>query len=345
MNQTLPTTLDNPVAVLTDAKTYSEFYARIKAEVSNHVPDLTTEKGRKEIASLAYKVKRSKTAIDDAGKKLNEDARAKINAVDAQRRKIREELETLAAEVRKPLTEWEEAEDARKEAAAADLNSIAELRVVLATDGADAIKSKLATLNTMVLTESIHGEGLGHARAQMAAAAEWLESSYDRAKKHEDDQRELARMRAEQEERARVEREATAKAEAERQAKERAEREASEAKAREERAAETARLAAERAAKIEQERVEREAREAIARAEAETRAIREKAEREDRDRQEEAARERREQQAREADRAHRSNVMGEAKKALMTCGADEETAKKIVLAIVAGEIPHVTLRF
>lgn len=29
----------------------------------------------------------------------------------------------------------------------------------------------------------------------------------------------------------------------------------------------------------------------------------------------------------------------------MTCGADEDTAKKIVLAIVAGEIPHTVLKF
>ncbi len=37
--------------------------------------------------------------------------------------------------------------------------------------------------------------------------------------------------------------------------------------------------------------------------------------------------------------------MGEAKAALIDSGADEDLAKKIVLAIVAGEIPHVTLRF
>ncbi|WP_277750417.1 hypothetical protein [Croceibacterium ferulae] len=42
---------------------------------------MTTAKGRKAIASLAAKVARTKTAIDDAGKKLNEEARAKINAV------------------------------------------------------------------------------------------------------------------------------------------------------------------------------------------------------------------------------------------------------------------------
>ena len=69
-----------PAVVLTDKRKFSEFYEGMKAECDAHVPDLTTEKGRKAIASLAYKVARTKTAIDEAGKALNEDARALINA-------------------------------------------------------------------------------------------------------------------------------------------------------------------------------------------------------------------------------------------------------------------------
>lgn len=70
--------------------------------------------------------------------------------------------------------------------------------------------------------------------------------------------------------------------------------------------------------------------------------------------QERAAREEREaeqrqlaekQAEREANRAHRTRVQRTAKEAIMTCGADEDTARKIVLAIIAGEVPAVTLRF
>lgn len=103
----------NPVSVLIDEKVYSQFYQHIKAETEAFKPDLSTVASRKEISSLAYKVTRTKTAIDAAGKKLNEDARAQINAVDASRRKIRDELDALAEAVRKPLTEWEAAEEAR----------------------------------------------------------------------------------------------------------------------------------------------------------------------------------------------------------------------------------------
>ena len=49
--------------------------------------------------------------------------------------------------------------------------------------------------------------------------------------------------------------------------------------------------------------------------------------------------------ARESDQAHRRAIMGEAKSAIMGCGTDEDTARKIVLAIVAGQVPHTKLEF
>lgn len=48
---------------------------------------------------------------------------------------------------------------------------------------------------------------------------------------------------------------------------------------------------------------------------------------------------------REANQAHRAAIKTNAKLAIMSCGADEETAKKIVMAIIAGEVPAVTLEF
>lgn len=70
--------------------------------------------------------------------------------------------------------------------------------------------------------------------------------------------------------------------------------------------------------------------------------------------QERAAREAREEEerkveeerrAREDNRAHRSAIQREVKEAIMSCGADEETAKKIVLAILAKTVPHTTIAF
>ena len=114
----------SPVIVLTDEAKFNQFYEAMREECDRHEPDLSTEKGRKAIASLAYKVARTKTAIDDAGKKLNEEARARINAIDEARRKIRQQLDDLRDDVRRPLTDWEDAEDARAETVASELATI-----------------------------------------------------------------------------------------------------------------------------------------------------------------------------------------------------------------------------
>ena len=67
---------ENPVVVLTDQAKFDRFYQEMKRETDAHVADLTTEKGRKAIASLAFKVARTKTAIDEAG--LNQYTRAGV---------------------------------------------------------------------------------------------------------------------------------------------------------------------------------------------------------------------------------------------------------------------------
>lgn len=400
---------DNPIAAFTDEVAYSEFYAKVKAEVAAHVPDLSTDRGRKEIASLAYKVTRSKTAIDAAGKKLNEDARAQINKVDAQRRKIRDELDALAAEVRKPLTDWEEAEKKRQEVIEAAFDELHTVIQFPAPAGASAecILDRIGEIEAETFDPAVFGDRLVDIEALRAQALAAVRAAHDRQRQHEDDQAELARLRAEQEERERGEREAREKAEADRLAIERAdqladqiidyikqvragtiggqtypygillreleikiplddfaprhhariaeakreahefltaqmerdaaqaaEREAANQKAIEQAAADQARA---------DER--RKAEEAVKRAEAEAKAIRDKAEREERERQEAIERTRREEEARAADREHRGKIMAAAKEGLKTVGCGEAVAKKIVLAIVAGEIPNVTLKF
>lgn len=58
------------VALFTKEGGIDPIIARIEAEVRSHVPDVTTKRGRDAIASLAYKVARSKTTLDEAGKSL-----------------------------------------------------------------------------------------------------------------------------------------------------------------------------------------------------------------------------------------------------------------------------------
>jgi colicin import membrane protein len=76
--------------------------------------DISQPKNRKAITSLAYKVARSKTALDDMGKDLGAEWKRLAGLVDADRRNLRERLEALQAEVRAPLDRYEAEEEKRK---------------------------------------------------------------------------------------------------------------------------------------------------------------------------------------------------------------------------------------
>lgn len=87
-------------------------------KVTGIIPDTSTVKGRKEIASLAYKVAQSKTLLDKLGAELTTDWKEKARKVDLSRKYARDFLDDLKERVRQPLTEWEQAEEARVKAEA-----------------------------------------------------------------------------------------------------------------------------------------------------------------------------------------------------------------------------------
>jgi colicin import membrane protein len=99
---------------------------KIKAEVAAVDIDIATPAGRRECASLAYKVARSKTALDEMGKELGEDHYRAWKSITAERSKIVKELDALKDDVRRPLTDWENAEKARVEGHEAAIEAIQE---------------------------------------------------------------------------------------------------------------------------------------------------------------------------------------------------------------------------
>lgn len=343
---------DNPALILADEGKRDDLLAHIKAEIEKFEPDLTTAKGRDAIKSFAYKITRTKTAIDDAGKKLNEEARARINAVDAARREVREELTGLADQVRRPLTEWEEAEKSRIEECRATIQHFKDAAVVTIADTAETVRTRGADIWRQEIDPDRFRELADEAQAAKDQAVETLKAALDRLTKEEAERAELERLRAEAAERERVEAEKRAAEEAERQRQE-AERAEAERKVAAERAEQERIAAAEKAA------AERAAREAEERHKAELAAERERAAEAERAAQaerdriaaEEAAREEAErcaaaeQAQREADQEHRRKIKTAAKEALIECGCSEDVATKVVLAIIAGDVPNVSLRF
>lgn len=342
-----------PVIVLTDKQKFSQFYTAMKSECDAHVPDLSTESGRKKTASLAYKVARTKTAIDDAGKKLNEEARARINAVDESRREIRQQLDALKDDVRKPLTEWEAAEERRVDHCQQTLKLLRDSAVVGYEETADDVRKRIAHVEGLTFEDAVFQGLLPQAEALRGSAIATLTTVAERMDAEEAQRAELERLRAEAAERERVDAERAAAEEAKRQ-REAAEKAEAEAKARAEEQQkareEAAAKAAEERARQEAEAKARDEREFAERAHAEALAAEkrradeaERAAQVERDR---IAREQAEQAARDADRAHRGKIMTAAKEAIMEAGpVSEAIAKSIVLAIAANNVPNISIRF
>lgn len=318
---------------------------RIEAEARAHEADMTTKKGRDAVASLAHKVARSKTALDDAGKRLNEGLRAQINVVDAERRKMRERFDALKAEVRRPLDEWEAAEEARVEAHKTRIATINDLGNCLIGGSEAPAQEALDRLKRGKVDERFE-EFEAEAHRAYSAAMEKLEAAVEAERQREAERAELERLRAEQAERERIEQEriaaeqaeaariAAEKAEAERQA--RVEREKAEA-------VEKARREAEERAKADQARIAREASEREA---ALQRQIEEAKQREERAAQAErdriAAERKAEEQARakrEADKKHRERIRGDIVNALSAIIASAD-ASDVAAYLMAGKIPH-----
>lgn len=85
----------------------------IKIEAGAQDLTVETASGRDVIKSLAYKIARTKTALDNAAKAMTDEQRAVITRVDGLRRVWRDNLDVIKTRIRQPLTDWEEAEKVR----------------------------------------------------------------------------------------------------------------------------------------------------------------------------------------------------------------------------------------
>ncbi|MEA3044542.1 MAG: colicin import rane protein [Sphingomonadales bacterium] len=352
----------NPVEIFTSREQYSAFYEKIKAEVEKHTPDVSTERGRAAVRKLAFGVTKAKTTLEKAALALTEEWRQKTALVNTSRNEMVAELGALAKDVRRPLTEWEEAEAARIERCRATIDGFKQAAVVTLEDTSATVRERGKALWLVEVGDEF-GEMADEASEAKSTAIATLHRALERLTQEEADRAELERLRAEQaereerearesEEREQAERDriaaeeeearrtAAAEAEARRieEAAETAAANAREAAAREAREAEEARQAEHEAA-LAEERRQREQTERKATEEREAR----EAEDARRAAAEQQARE--EQARRDADRKHRAEVIAAAAEAIVKVGVTKKLAENVVRAIIAGEVPAVTLRF
>jgi chromosome segregation ATPase len=325
------------------------YLARVRKEIDAFVPDAATSKGRAEIASMAHKVARSKTALDDMGKELVAELKDVPKKVDAERKRMRDLLDQWKEEVRAPLTAWEQAEENRKAGHRAIVNWFGQSVESVQNSDASSVRETLKIVADKVIAPELE-EFEAEAHRAKAKATEELAGLLAAKEKAEAEAAELTRLRAEAAAREQVEREekmkaeTAAKAKAEAEAKAESEARAVEVKAQAEReAAERRELELKlQAESAQREKAEAQARELQAKAEAEQKAI--DAANQERARIESEAKAMAAEQARrETDKAHRGAVNQAALAALVDGGVTEEMAKKCIELIYKKMIPSVRI--
>lgn len=307
-------------------------------------PSLDTNKGRQAYASMAHKIARSKTAIDNVGKELVAELKQLPKTIDAERKRWRDTLDQWKDEVRGPLSEWEAAEEARRAGHEARINRFRELATELEDLDSQWLKDLLEEAEATRVDESWE-EYEAEAHRMKEVAVTTLRVAVEKRERYEAEQAELARLRAEAEAREQKEREGRIAREAAERARQEAEQRAKaerDAAARRELEARQAAEQRERDAKEAAERREREHQEALAKAQRDAEQAaqreRERHEAEQRRQQEEAAR-------RQADKEHRARVNRAALQAMIHGGMPEDCAKQAITMIAKGEVPGININY
>lgn len=302
----------NAMTVFKSADQIEDILQKVEREVMSFVPDVTTARGRKEIASLAYKVAQTKTYLDGLGKDLVAELKEIPKLIDANRKTVRDRLDELKEKARQPLTDYEVEQERIKQEEEAKR-------------AAEELAKKIESDHEMALR---------------------MNDAFDREleeMKAEQERQRIAReeeIKRQAEERAK--REAEEKAAAEIAAAKKREEEAIAAKAQAELLAKQEKEKAEREAKEALERAEIEKQEAIEaerkKAQDEADRIRREAEAKEAARLAEEKRIKDEEERRAQDKAHRKEVNNKILADLIKAGASEDVAKSIITAIVKGEV-------
>ena len=331
---------ETAMAVFSAPQGLDPYLAKIREEIDGFIPDVTTRKGREAIASIAYKVAKSKTALDNVGKELVAELKDIPKKIDAERKRMRDTLDAWKDEVRKPLDEWEATEAAR----VAKLQNGIDWFNLRANENADLdateLKATIAEVERITVGEKWE-EFEAEAHRAKAAALESLKAQLAKREKYESEQAELERLRKEAAARAEQDRIDAAARQAVEDERQRVAKQQ-----QEQRDADDQRIkdADERATNAENERIAADQRVEDERKQSDQRV--EQARLDEQQRQaDEQAEQQRQTQARQADVEHKSKVLKAAKEAFVSMNISEDLAKAIVLKIARGEVPNVTISF
>lgn len=317
----------------------------LKKEAAKFKGDVTTAKGRKEIASFARKFSTSKVYVCGLGKALSDKLRAKIAPINVERNKIETCCDELRDSVRLPLTEWEDAEKKRVADIEERIESIkAKLDIDLSVVDSGGIKAILDSVKAIVIDDSFEEFELAATKAKDHVLTH-LKAKFIVRQNSEKEAAEAKRLEDERLEKERIEREEAIAKEAEEKGKREAEEKA------EEDQKEKDRLAKEEIEKANREKLEAEL--ATKKVEDEKREAAEQAERDKKqaieDERKRVKEENKKAEAedlkRQKDKKHRGKINKEAKLSFVTQNFNDAEAERIVTLIAKGLIKNVSIKY
>ncbi len=319
------------------------------------IPDMGTTESRKKSSDVVKSARKTWNAIDTVRLEKKKEAEKLANAIHEQGKEALSRLEVKYSPHKTALDNYKAEQKAKEEALMQAFNDACEWLRNLVSDAqfvsTEEIKSYLSAIelkdqdNTGINLSD--NQKFEYSKLRMSAIQKIEDALQKRIIQDAEEERqrvaalkleeEQEKLRRQQEEFERQQQEARVK-QAAIDAKDKAEREAKEARERAEREAEEAKKRAEEA--------KDRAIQAEKQAEENAKIAAENARHEEIARQEaQAASEKAEQEKREANKKHVGKVRKEAKEALMKVGISEDLAKKAVLAINSGDIPHVSISY
>lgn len=234
----------------TDGNNLDTLYGIIEKKARALVADPNTKEGASQIKSAAKQIASARIKIDNIGKDVVAALQELPKVINENRRAFREKMEALQEDVRRPVTEIEERRD--------KIVAIKDIHVNLAMADSVTINAEIERLKAMDLSDDTWKESAAEAVSVVEAELNALNTLKAAAEKREEDARRLAELEAKQAEAERIIRENRLKEEAAKRAKEEAEAKAAAEKARMEREKEEAeRRAAEAERKLEEEKAKK----------------------------------------------------------------------------------------
>ena len=342
MNELQPIDQNIIIAAFNKQGGTDELFERIAQEARSFVPDVTTKKGRDAIGSVAMKVSKSKTLIEQQGKALVAEQKAQIKVIDDDRISIVKRLDALREEILSPRVEWEKAETLRVEkhkTFIAEINAYPQ-HCIDDQYSSSQISGAISRLESVVVDSSLE-EFEQEAKLAKYETLDKLKQLLSDREKYEAEQAELEKQRIAEQERLQREHDARiaeqARIEAERKAQadiERAEREKREALEREQRL-QAEKAAAEKRAEQQAKQAEIDKQNAI---EAERIRIQKQQEAE-------AKHQAMLEEQRKANIEHKRQIHNDILGALVATGLSDELAKEVIKAIAKNEVPHVSIKY